>query len=63
MRLLLDECVPKRLKDDLAGHDVSQVFEMGGCLNGSSSSPSWSPSEGDERRELIIGHSTTQYLS
>jgi predicted nuclease of predicted toxin-antitoxin system len=25
MRLLLDECVPKRLKDDLAGHDVSHA--------------------------------------
>ena len=29
MRLLLDECVPKRLKDDLLGHDVRHVVEMG----------------------------------
>src|SRR5713226_5423317 len=29
MRLLLDECVPKRLKEDLAGHDVRHVVEMG----------------------------------
>ena len=29
MRLLLDECVPKRVKDNLAGHDVSHVVEMG----------------------------------
>ena len=29
MRLLLDECVPKRLKHDLTGHDVRHVVEMG----------------------------------
>ena len=29
MRLLLDECVPLRLKDDLAGHDIHTVREMG----------------------------------
>ena len=29
MRLLLDECVPKRLRDDLLGHDVHHVVEMG----------------------------------
>ena len=29
MRLLLDECVPKRLKRDLVGHDVWTVVEMG----------------------------------
>ena len=29
MRLLLDECVPKRLKHDLAGHDVWHVVDMG----------------------------------
>src|SRR5438552_18323644 len=28
MRLLLDECVPKRLKHDLTGHDVRHVVEM-----------------------------------
>jgi len=29
MRLLLDECVPKRLKSDLPGHDVHHVVDMG----------------------------------
>jgi PIN like domain len=29
MRILLDECVPRRLKDELAGHDVHTVPEMG----------------------------------
>ena len=29
MRLLLDECVPRRLKNELAGHDVHHVVEMG----------------------------------
>jgi len=29
MRLLLDECVPRPLKHDLAGHDVWTVVEMG----------------------------------
>ena len=29
MRLLLDECVPRPLKHDLAGHDVHHVADMG----------------------------------
>ncbi len=29
MRILLDECLPKRLKRDLAGHDARTVPEMG----------------------------------
>ena len=29
MRILLDECLPRRLKGDLAGHDTSTVPEMG----------------------------------
>ena len=29
MRLLLDECVPRPLKRELAGHDVSTVLERG----------------------------------
>ena len=29
MRILLDECVPKRLKRDLVGHDARTVPEMG----------------------------------
>src|SRR5213593_2336604 len=29
MRVLLDECVPRRLRDELSGHDVRTVPEMG----------------------------------
>ena len=29
MRLLLDECVPRPLKQDLIGHDVWHVVDMG----------------------------------
>lgn len=29
MRLLLDECVPRTLKQDLVGHDVRHVADMG----------------------------------
>ena len=28
MRVLLDECLPRKLKNDLPGHDVSTVPEM-----------------------------------
>jgi predicted nuclease of predicted toxin-antitoxin system len=36
MRVLLDECVPKRLRRELSGHDVVTVVEMGwsGVTNG-----------------------------
>jgi len=36
MRLLLDECVPKRLKRELVGHEVKTVQDMGwaGIKNG-----------------------------
>lgn len=36
MRLLLDECVPKRLKHELLGHEVPTVQDMGwaGITNG-----------------------------
>jgi len=36
MRVLLDECVPKRLRTDLTGHAVRTVAEMGwsGIKNG-----------------------------
>lgn len=36
MRLLLDECVPKRLKRELPGHEVQTVQEVGwaGVKNG-----------------------------
>ena len=29
MRVLLDECLPRRLKRDLVGHDVTTAQEMG----------------------------------
>lgn len=29
MRILLDECVPRRLRRELPGHDVRTVHEMG----------------------------------
>jgi predicted nuclease of predicted toxin-antitoxin system len=36
MKLLLDECVPRRLKNDLEGHNVLTVDEIGlkGVLDG-----------------------------
>jgi predicted nuclease of predicted toxin-antitoxin system len=36
MRVLLDECVPKRLRQELPGHTVKTVVEMGwsGVKNG-----------------------------
>ena len=36
MRVLLDECLPRRLKRDLAGHEVTTVPEAGwaGTKNG-----------------------------
>ena len=29
MRILLDECVPRRLRQELPGHDVHTIAEMG----------------------------------
>ena len=36
MRILLDECLPKRLKNDLVGHEATSVHELGwaGKTNG-----------------------------
>jgi predicted nuclease of predicted toxin-antitoxin system len=36
MKLLLDECVPKRLRNDFPGHEVSTIEEVGlkGLKNG-----------------------------
>ena len=36
MRVLLDECLPRKLREDLPGHEVSTVPEMGwrGVKNG-----------------------------
>jgi hypothetical protein len=29
MRIILDECLPRKLKNDIVGHDVSTVTEIG----------------------------------
>ena len=42
MRLLLDECVPQKFKNDLPGHDVHTVHEMG-----------WSSKRNGELLELM----------
>lgn len=44
MRLLLDECLPKRLKRDLVGHDARTVPEMG-----------WASKRNGELRALAVG--------
>jgi predicted nuclease of predicted toxin-antitoxin system len=31
MRILLDECVPRKLRRELAGHNVRTVTELGWC--------------------------------
>lgn len=43
MRLLLDECVPRRLKIDLSGHDVHHVVDMG-----------WSSKRNGELLKLMV---------
>lgn len=43
MRLLLDECVPRPLKYDLAGHNVEHVVDMG-----------WSSKRNGELLELMV---------
>lgn len=44
MRILLDECVPRRLRWGLAGHDVRTVTEMG-----------WSGKKNGELLRLMAG--------
>ena len=43
MRLLLDECVPRPLKRELAGHDVHHVVDMG-----------WSSKRNGELLKLMV---------
>jgi hypothetical protein len=43
MRLLLDECVPQRLKDHLQGHEVFTVADMG-----------WSSKRNSELLRLMV---------
>ncbi|MEK6768889.1 MAG: DUF5615 family PIN-like protein, partial [Gemmatimonadota bacterium] len=44
MRLLLDECVPRPLKHDLAGHEVAHVRDLG-----------WSGKRNGEILRLMVG--------
>src|SRR6266699_996327 len=44
MRILLDECVPRRLRQQLPGHDVRTVPEMG-----------WSGKTNGELLQLMAG--------
>jgi hypothetical protein len=46
MRILLDECVPRRLRQELSGHDVHTVPEMG-----------WSGKKNGELIHLMAGQS------
>ena len=44
MRILLDECVPRRLRRELPGHDVHTVPEMG-----------WAGKKNGELLQLMTG--------
>ena len=52
MRLLLDECVPRPLKRDLIGHDVSHVVDMG-----------WSSKRNGELLRLMAGERFEAFLT
>ena len=52
MRLLLDECVPRPLKRELAGHDVSTVVEQG-----------WSSERNSELLTLMLTEGFEAFLT
>ena len=52
MRLLLDECVPRPLKRDLTGHEVSTVVERG-----------WSSKRNSELLKLIRAAAFEAFLT
>ena len=52
MRILLDECVPRPLKRELAGHDVHTVPEMG-----------WSGKKNGELLQLMVPENFEVFLS
>ena len=52
MRLLLDECVPRPLKRELAGHDVSTVLERG-----------WSSKRNAELLRLMLAEGFEGFLT
>lgn len=43
MRVLLDECLPKRLKRELVGHDVRTAPEMGWASKSNGELLAWPP--------------------
>jgi hypothetical protein len=52
MRILLDECVPRRLRQALSGHDVRTVAEMG-----------WSGKKNGELLQLMAGQGFEVFLT
>jgi hypothetical protein len=52
MRILLDECVPRRLRRELPGHDVYTVPEMG-----------WSGKKNGELLQLMAGQNFDVFLT
>ena len=52
MRVLLDECVPRRLRRELPGHDVRTVPEMG-----------WSGKKNGELLQLMAGQNLEVLLT
>ena len=52
MRLLLDECVPRPLKRELTGHDVSTVVERG-----------WSSKRNTELLRLVLAEGFEGFLT
>jgi hypothetical protein len=52
VRLLLDECVPRPLKRELAGHDVSTVVERG-----------WSSKRNTELLRLMLAEGFEGFLT
>ncbi len=52
MRLLLDECVPRPLKRELAGHEASTVVDEG-----------WSSKRNSELLSLMVAHGFQAFLT
>jgi len=52
MRILLDECVPRRLRRELPGHDVRTVPEMG-----------WAGKKNGELLQLMTGQGFEVFLT
>jgi hypothetical protein len=52
MRILLDECVPRRLRRELPGHDVHTVSDMG-----------WSGKKNGALLQLTVGQNFEVFLT